>query len=99
VKASRLERAIGTVLRVGTFASSICLGLGLVLSFFDAVHVSELLLQVGIVMLLATPVARVAVSIVEYINEGDWTFVMLTGIVLVELMASVVAALVFKRKA
>ena len=95
---SRLERTIGIVLQVGVTTSSICLGAGLVLSFFGGGgRLTGLLLQTGVVVLLATPVARVIASIVEYINERDWAFVTLTAIVLVELMASAVAALVFNR--
>jgi uncharacterized membrane protein len=49
-------------------------------------------------VLLATPVARVLVSVVEYSMVRDWPFVTLTVIVLIELMASALAALVFNRK-
>ncbi len=40
----------------------------------NARRARRLLLHAGIVMLLATPVARVVVSIVGYIRERDWTF-------------------------
>ena len=49
-------------------------------------------------MLLATPVARVVVSTVQYVGERDWPFATLTFVVLLELIASAVAALVFNRK-
>jgi uncharacterized membrane protein len=96
---TRLERTIGLVLRVGVTASSIALASGLVLSFFGGPGpAAQLLLQIGILTLLATPVARVMVSIVEYVRERDWTFVALTAIVLIELLASAVAALVFNKR-
>jgi hypothetical protein len=44
------------------------------------------------------PVARVVVSIVGYIRARDWTFATLTAIVLLELLASAVAALVFNKR-
>ena len=93
----RLERLIGVVLRVGVTTSSVCLAAGLALELLSGSAVSAGLLQVGIVVLLATPAARVVVSLVQYANERDWAFTALTGIVLVELMASAVAALVFNR--
>ncbi|HYM25371.1 MAG TPA: DUF1634 domain-containing protein [Vicinamibacterales bacterium] len=96
--ATGLERAIGTVLRIGVTASSVLLACGAVLFFFSAGPTATALLQAGIVILLATPVARVVVSVVEYIGDRDWTFTALTAIVLLELLASVVAALVFHRK-
>ena len=97
--APRLERVVGTVLRVGVTASSVCLAAGLGFSIIDATGpVASLLLHVGVLVLLATPIARVGASIVGYVAEGDWLFVILTTIVLVELMASVVAALLFNRR-
>ena len=95
---SRLERIIGIVLRTGVMVSIVCLGVGLVLSFLGTSPIALLLLDLGVVVLLATPVVRVVVSIVEYANERDWAFVGLTAIVLVELAASAVAALVFNRR-
>jgi uncharacterized membrane protein len=98
-KTRRLEQLIGTVLRAGVMTSSIGLGLGLALSFISATSaIANILLQVGIVVLLATPVARVLVSIVEYAQQRDWKFTLLTAIVLVELAVSAVAALMFNRR-
>jgi uncharacterized membrane protein len=94
---SRLENTIGLVLRAGVAASSIALAAGLALELMD-VPGAPWMLNAGIVMLLATPVARVIVSIVEYIRERDWTFATLTAIVLAELLASAVAALVFNER-
>jgi uncharacterized membrane protein len=95
---TRLERIIGVLLRVGVSASSLCLAVGLALSFVDAgVPASRILLQTGVVVLLATPVARVVVSIVEYGLQRDWVFVALTLTVLVELLASAVAAMYGRR--
>jgi len=80
-------------------ASSCCLAAGLVLQFIGGAQAfANVLLQTGIVVLLATPVARVVVSIVEYAQQRDWKFTMLTLIVLVELLASAVAALIFNKR-
>jgi uncharacterized membrane protein len=100
VDMTRLERIVGTVLRLGVAASSACLALGLLLLFAGgaAAPAAAPLLQIGIVVLLVTPVARVVVSIVQYASARDWTFVTLTAIVLVELLASAVAALVFNKR-
>jgi uncharacterized membrane protein len=93
-----LERLLGRVLRVGVTISSICLGIGLLLALTDAGGgAGAAFLNVGLIALMATPAARVAVSIVEYLIERDWLFAALTTIVGVELAAAVVAALVFHR--
>ena len=97
---ARLERIVCVVLRVGVTTSSMCMAAGLVLELLSGstATASAVLLHVGVIVLLATPVARVVVSLVQYVNERDWAFVALTGIVLVELMASAVAALVFNKR-
>jgi uncharacterized membrane protein len=60
--------------------------------------VSAWLLQAGIITLILTPSARVVLSIVEYAAARDWTFTLLTSIVLLELIGGAVAALVFHRR-
>jgi uncharacterized membrane protein len=96
---TRLEQLIGTVLRAGVMVSSSCLGAGLALSLVGTTStVANVLLQIGVVVLLATPVARVFVSIVEYAQQRDWKFTLLTAIVLMELLASAVAALMFNKR-
>jgi len=98
-RSPHLEQVIGTVLRAGVTASSICLTAGVLLSLVSgAATIANVLLQTGIVVLLATPVARVCVSIVEYAQQRDWKFTVLTLIVLVELLASAVAALIFNKR-
>jgi uncharacterized membrane protein len=95
----KLERVIGVVLRAGVIVSSTCLAVGLLLSLATGGGAaSAVLLNVGIVVLLATPLARVIVSTVQYLNERDWAFATLTFVVLLELVASAVAALVFNRR-
>jgi uncharacterized membrane protein len=95
---ARLERVIGLVLRGGVVASSVCLMAGLVLSLAGVAPAATVLLNAGIIVLLATPVSRVVVSTVEFVVERDWPFATLTFIVLLELVASAVAALVFNRR-
>jgi uncharacterized membrane protein len=96
---TRLERSIGIVLRAGVIISSTCLAAGLALSLSGgAPSTARALLQIGILVLLCTPVARVVISTVEYVVAREWPFAALTAIVLFELLASAVAALVFNRR-
>jgi len=88
-----LERRVGSVLRLGVLASSVCLSLGLLLALRgDAAGMPNALLTAGLVALLATPVSRVLVSVVVYLRSRDWVFAALTVIVLLELALSVFAA-------
>ena len=89
----RLETTIGEVLRFGTITSSTMFAVGLLITVAGyQPMVAQLLLGTGLIILLATPPARVVVSVIEYIRERDWTFVVLTAIVLLALAGSVVAA-------
>jgi len=90
---SALELTIGRVLRLGVGASSVLLAAGLLLALIhEADGVAPIVLTTAIVVLLATPAARVAISVVEYVRERDWLFVALTLIVLLTLAGSVVVA-------
>jgi uncharacterized membrane protein len=93
---SSLDLHIGRLLRVGVTASTICLAAGLLLAGASPAAGSRLL-HAGLIILIATPPARVVLSVVEYARERDWRFVALSAIVLLELMAGAVAALVFHR--
>ncbi len=44
----------------------------------------------GLLLLIATPVVRVAASVVAYLVERDWTYAIITGIVLALLVVSFV---------
>jgi uncharacterized membrane protein len=73
--------------------STVALGAGLVTSFLGAgAALTTALLTTGIIVLIGTPVARVAVSSIAYARNRDWMFVALTLIVLGELAASILAA-------
>ncbi len=87
-----LERAIGRVLRLGVLTATVCLAAGLLLALTGMPTFPDVLLRAGLMLLLATPVARVIVSVVDYLREHDWLFVTLTVIVLLQLAASVVVA-------
>jgi len=94
---SRLDRIAGALLRAGVGTSSVCLAIGLVMELAGFGPVAHACLNGGLILLLATPAAFVAVSAVEYLLARDWVFVALATIVLVELLLSVLAALVLKR--
>src|SRR5262249_6924831 len=84
-----LGRMVAIVLRAGVALSTACLSVGLIIGLLvPGSEASRILLHAGLIALLATPVARVVVSIAQYVRERDWTFAALTTIVLVELLAS-----------
>jgi uncharacterized membrane protein len=90
---ARLEVMIGEVLRFGTIASSSLFAIGLLMTLAGyRVDRSRLLLEAALIILMATPTARVVISVIEYVRERDWVFVALTLVVLLALGGSVAAA-------
>jgi uncharacterized membrane protein len=49
---------------------------------------SQAVMQLGLLLLVATPVARVALSLVSFAAEHDWLYVVITLVVLGVLVAS-----------
>ena len=49
------------------------------------------IVQLGVLLLLATPVARVALSVVAFARQRDRTYVLVTSLVLLLLLASLLA--------
>jgi len=92
---TRLEHHLGRVLVTGLALSASALAAGLVLYLVaPRVDPQMRLLNIGLIVLMATPIVRVIVSIVEYIRMNDWFFVAATIAVLLEISISVLYALV-----
>jgi uncharacterized membrane protein len=89
----RFEVAVGRLLGAGVLASTICLAGGLVTTVARGDSgAGRLLLSCGLVLLMATPVARVVASAISYARRRDWLFAILTLIVFLQLAASVIVA-------
>jgi uncharacterized membrane protein len=90
----RLERWLGRILTAGVLASTGLLAVGLILQLLGVQPGgAAALTRGGLIVLMATPVARVVVSVVEYALERDWLFTALTTTVLVILLGSLAVAL------
>jgi uncharacterized membrane protein len=90
----RLEQQLGRVLVTGVTISAGCLAGGLLL-FFLPPHdtAADWLLNVGLMVLMATPILRVVVSALEYVRMRDWFFAATTVAVLGVLATTVLFAL------
>jgi uncharacterized membrane protein len=90
----RLELNLGRLLIAGVASSAAALALGLVLLLVrPGSTVSQDLLSAGFMILMATPMLRVIVSVVEYVRMREWFFMATTLVVMAELAAAVVYAL------
>lgn len=87
------EVQIGRVLTVGTWLSSLLLGVGLALRLLaPSLTFGPLLLKSGLLVLMATPIARVALSIVAFGRGRDWLYMLFTSIVFILLIGSIIVA-------
>jgi uncharacterized membrane protein len=82
----RLEHQLGRLLVAGVSLSAFCLAIGLTLYIIQPGSAfAGTVLSLGLVVLMATPILRVVVSVVEYVRIRDWFFVLTTLVVLAEL--------------
>jgi uncharacterized membrane protein len=89
----RLERHLGRLLLVGVICSATLLFVGLLISVTNLnPPIAGWILNAGLVVLMATPLLRVVVSVVEYARIKDWFFVLTTLMVLTVLCVSLVIA-------
>jgi hypothetical protein len=90
---TRLEDLLGRVLLAGVVSASACLAAGLALWLAHlAPSIANVLLTAGLIVLMATPILRVVVSLVEYARMRDWFFVATTLIVLIVLCVTITVA-------
>jgi uncharacterized membrane protein len=89
----RLEHHLGKLFAIGLAVSATSLALGLVLFFLAREWTGTMwVLNAGLVVLMATPILRVVVSVVEYVRMRDWFFTLMTLVVLVELSVTLLYA-------
>jgi uncharacterized membrane protein len=91
---ARLERRLGRLFVAGLTLSASSLVCGLVL-FVGAPDgpLAMRFLRAGLLILMFTPLLRVFFSVVEYARMGDWLFVTVTAVVLVQLAVTMIVAL------
>ncbi len=95
---ARLEYHVGKLFVVGVTisAAALAIGLGLFLVTPDSPATSQLL-NAGLLVLMATPMLRVLLSVVEYVRMGDWFFAVTTLVVVAELSVAVASAMGWQR--
>ncbi|MEW6322860.1 MAG: DUF1634 domain-containing protein [Acidobacteriota bacterium] len=88
-----LALRLGRLLGVGSRASTVVLAAGLVAYLVDPAGAPAMwLLDTGLIVLMATPAARVAVAAVTYARDGEWMFAAMAAAVLGVLFVGAVFA-------
>jgi len=95
---SRLEVHLGRLLLGGVLTAATCLAIGLAIWLLGASRgAANVLLTAGLMVLMATPILRVVVSLVEYVRMRDWFFVTTTFVVLIVLFVTMGVAVMNAR--
>jgi uncharacterized membrane protein len=68
------DRVVALVLRVGAFGCFFVMLTGLLVGFFIPGRIPQEIERAGVLLMLATPVVRVAVAGVLFLRERDWKY-------------------------
>jgi uncharacterized membrane protein len=68
------DRIVALVLRVGAFGCFFIMLAGLLLNIFVHGRIPSAIERAGVLLMLATPVVRVAVAGVLFLREKDWKY-------------------------
>ena len=82
----RREQVIAGLLWYGTWLASAVIAFGMVLGSYDIV-------KAGVALFICLPIARVALMLVIFLRERDYTYVAISALVLAIIGAGVVAGL------
>jgi uncharacterized membrane protein len=74
VREPAFDRVVALVLRVGAFSCFFIMLAGLLLGFSVHGRIPEDIERAGVLLMLATPVVRVAVAGVLFLREKDWKY-------------------------
>ncbi len=89
----QLEVRLGRLLTIGSTLSTVMLSAGLAVWLVTGdTTLAYPLVTAGLVILMATPIARVAVSVLGFAWQRQWRYVAMTLLVLLALAGSVLVA-------
>lgn len=91
------ERTLMRLMLAGVWLSSLVLALGLALLFLTARQPqATALLRAGLLIVMATPVLRVIMSMAEAVRQRDWFWLWATGAVALILTGTVAYSLIHR---
>jgi uncharacterized membrane protein len=99
----QLQLTVGRLLRIGVLAAAVTVATGGAWYLLvngaapfrenaPVTSVPEMIIVAGLVMLVATPVARVGFALVAFALEKDYTYVAIATVVLVTLLVSIASS-------
>jgi uncharacterized membrane protein len=90
VREPAFDRAVALVLRVGAFGCFFIMLAGLMVGLFIHGRIPGEIERAGVLLMLATPVVRVAVAGVLFLREKDWKYGAISlGVLMILLLGAV----------
>ena len=84
------DRIVALVLRTGAFGCFFIMLAGLIVSLFASGHLPVQIERAGVLLMLATPVARVAVACYLFFHEKDYRYGWISlGVLLILMLGAV----------
>ena len=74
VREPEFDRVVALVLRIGAFGCFFIMLVGLIAGLFVHGRIPSDIERAGVLLMLATPVVRVAVAAVLFLREKDWKY-------------------------
>ncbi|HLN63365.1 MAG TPA: DUF1634 domain-containing protein [Symbiobacteriaceae bacterium] len=88
-KSESVELVLARLLRVGTMIAAVTLGVGTVMTLLGTAS-GVTVITAGLIVLVSTPVLRVAVAMLVFLREKDWLFAAFCVFVLLSLVGGMV---------
>lgn len=80
-----IEKIIGYFLRIGVLISAFFFVFGIIFSILD-LNISNLLLRIGLLVLISTPILRVMLGLAIFVLEKDKIYILITSLVIFNLL-------------
>jgi uncharacterized membrane protein len=86
----RADTIVAHVLRWGAYCAFAVMLIGLASTLFVSARTAAIIETVGVLVMMSTPVLRVAVTIVLFFREHDWKYTAISaGVLIILLLGSV----------
>ena len=82
----RTDTIVAHVLRWGAYCAFVIMLAGLIATVLLSAHTVAIIETVGVIVMMATPVLRVVVTVVLFLRERDWRYTAISAGVLVILL-------------
>lgn len=84
-----IEMVLARLLRLGSLVAAALLALGIAMMLLGQTELAPKLITAGLLVLLGTPILRVAAASVIFVKERDWHFALFSLVVLCAMAAGI----------